>query len=512
MGTSYENITSYYSERMQRIAIFDPLYVLQSKRGKDKSGKPIDYFGLGLLTLLFFFENMLVRNKKAGARELAFFIRNMNRGELEIDDGDYEKIAREIIQVFRPPSGVKNSKTFYNWDQRKEETIYYSILKASEFDSDTNAQYYVLDDQGLELVFATKEYFTEFQLSINQLVLRKQLEKGEFASALRQIDEMRMDVQGIQDRIYRIRHEILRNIISDETYRRYREVVEDIYRRLGRENEEFDELESFVKETRNRLGSDMQNESDIKTYQMIIQIESQLSSVHGSHRKLLEESIMLKTTALESAQESLYYVGIDSFNFKEQITGSLVAKPLPLEASNLLVKPFLFLEKKKMWSPLSVFEPQRIEKDRREMEPESFLKAMSREEETREIESRQEAFREIMELIRKAMGESQDITLEEVVENLRGSDDAGVLDKRDFYDFWIILHQKSPIDIKIEEKSKDLFAKAIEAAGENEGQIQVVEQRGIVRCTPKYTMKNMRFKIGGGPNDQLYTGTDNASI
>ena len=178
----------------------------------------------------------------------------------------------------------------------------------------------------------------------------------------------------------------------------------------------------------------------------------------------------------------------------------------------MLVKPFLFLEKKKMWSPLSVFEPQRIEKDRREMEPESFLKAMSREEETREIESRQEAFREIMELIRKAMGESQDITLEEVVENLRGSDDAGVLDKRDFYDFWIILHQKSPIDIKFEEKSKDLFAKAIEAAGESDGQIQVVEQNGAVRCTPKYTMKNMHLKIEGGSNDKLYARTDNASL
>lgn len=88
----------------------------------------------------------------------------------------------------------------------------YSYLKAAKHDLDTNTQYYVLDEHGLELVFATKEFFSEFQLSINQLLLRKQLEKGEFAGALRQIDEMHMNVEQLQQRI----------IISDETYQQKR--------------------------------------------------------------------------------------------------------------------------------------------------------------------------------------------------------------------------------------------------------------------------------------------------
>lgn len=68
-------------------------------------------------------------------------------------------------------------------------------------DPEENVQYYTLDDGGLELVFATKEYFSEFQLSISQLVLRKQLEKGEFSGALRQIDEMRISVNTIRDKM-----------------------------------------------------------------------------------------------------------------------------------------------------------------------------------------------------------------------------------------------------------------------------------------------------------------------
>jgi len=39
-------------------------------------------------------------------------------------------------------------------------------------------KYYTLDEDGLELIFATKEFYTEFSLSISQLILRKQLEKG----------------------------------------------------------------------------------------------------------------------------------------------------------------------------------------------------------------------------------------------------------------------------------------------------------------------------------------------
>jgi hypothetical protein len=226
---SMKNITENYRDRMERLALFDSLYALERKTGKDNNGKPIDYFGFGLLTLLFFFENMLIRNKKAGVSELAEFLSELTQGELDLNFEDHLKLSREIIQVFRPPSGKRNSREFYNWETGKQEIIQYSILKASYFDAKTNSQYYELDEQGLELIFATKEYFSEFQLSINQLILRKQLEKGEFVGALRQIDEMRMDVRNLQDKIYRIKHEIQRNIISDETYRRYESIVDDIH-------------------------------------------------------------------------------------------------------------------------------------------------------------------------------------------------------------------------------------------------------------------------------------------
>ena len=498
MEIASRNVTEYYRERIQRLALFDPLYKLESKKGKDRSGNNIDYFGLGLITLLFFFENMLIRNKKEGVKELTKFIYELNHGQLDLSDEDFEKLAREIIQVFRPASGKRNSKTFYNWETRQEEMVQYSILKASEFDSKTNTQYYVLDEQGLELIFATKEYFTEFQLSINQLVLRKQLEKGEFVGALRQIDEMRMDVQNLHNKIYRIKHEIQRNIISDETYGRYKTIVEDIHMRLSRENEEFEELQTFVRQTKERLGYDMQEDKEQRAYGLILQIDRQLGEVHFDHRKLLEESIVLKTTALIAAQESLYYVGIDSFNFSDQVANRLLSFPLPLEASKRLVEPFLFLEQKQQWSPITIFAKQRIEKSEQEENNASFLELLSEEQMKKDMEIMQQNFKKIMEIVLEVMGEEREIYLDQMAVFMKEKSYQYILDHRSFYDFWLILHQRAPIKLEKEKEQQiHVLDEALELLKDRGDTVHVTEVTGLVKGSLRYTIKNMKLQLEG---------------
>lgn len=495
MGISINSVLENYRDRRVRLALFDCLYALERKKGKDKKGNPIDYYGLGLLTLLFFFENMLTRNKKAGSMELGRFFADLNQGELELDQEGYVRLAREIIQVFRPPSGKRNTRKFYNWETKEEEVIQYSILKASLFDAGTNTQYYELDEGGLELIFATKEYFSEFQLSINQLILRKQLEKGEFVGALRQIDEMRMDVRGLQDKIYRVKHEIQRNIISDETYRRYEAIVEDIHFRLSRENEEFEELKTFVRETRKRQEYEIKEEKMRKAYGLILKIDKELGEVHFEHRKLLSQSIEMKTRALEAAKESLYYVGIDSFNFKEQVTNKLVSTPLPLETSRPLVNPFLYLEKVELWSPLTVFSKQRIDGRGQREESSNFVDPLEDWEIMEDNKIRQETFRKIMEITLRAMGDRAEISLEGFTQYLlrEGLDD--ILDNRSFYDFWLLLHHISPLEIRISENQNHLFDGIIGLLEGSYKSLEVREMKGNLKPRKRYTIRNMKLEL-----------------
>lgn len=501
MGVNINSITENYRERIQRLALFDPLYKLENKNSKDNSNNPIDFFGLGLLTLLFFFENMLIRNKKTGVRELAQFLFDMNKGEIDLDYVGFEKAARTIVEVFRPPTGKRNAKTFYNWETRQEESVHYSILKADKADLSTNTQYYILDEQGLELIFATKEYFNEFQLSINQLVLRKQLEKGEFSSALRQIDEMRLDVQNLQDRMIRIKHEVTRNIVSNETYERYKNIIEDVNMRLERENEEFDELQAFVKETKEKIGNELLDDKDRKTYELIVEIDRELDEVHYEHRLLLKDSIVLKTTALQSAQEALYYVGIDSFNFNQEITSRLFASPLPLSAARRLIEPFLYLERYKAWSPITVFSHQRIESGDKKEKSKDFLELSEDEERKLEMSIQAENYKKITELLLIAMKENKEFTLKEFVDFIKENGQQRYLEHRVFYDFWIILHQKSPITIEAYEKEEEfLLAKALNLFVNRGSIIRVEETDGILNVTERFTIKNMRLRLEAKQN------------
>lgn len=80
MESRLMTVTDHYRERVERLGLFDCLYKLENKKTKDRSGKIIDFYSLGLLTLLFFFENMLMRNKKTGIRELAEFLYDLFKG------------------------------------------------------------------------------------------------------------------------------------------------------------------------------------------------------------------------------------------------------------------------------------------------------------------------------------------------------------------------------------------------------------------------------------------------
>lgn len=501
MYKQLKGITENYRERMQRLALFDPLFRLENKREKDEKNQRIDYFGYGLLSLLFFFENMLIRNKKTSIQDLAQYLYELNQGEHSLSLEGYEKVARTVVETFRPPSGKRNEKTFYNWETREHESVHYSILKADRADIHTNTQYYKLDEQGLELVFATKEYFTEFQLSINQLVLRKQLEKGEFIGALRQIDEMHIDVESLRNRMTVVKHEIQRNIISDETYERYKQIVEDINARLTRENEEFSELHLFVKETKNRLAYDMNSEKDRKAYELILQIDRELGEVHHTHTMLLKESIDLKTTALHAAQEALYYVGIDSFNFKQEITAALVSKPLPLVSSKRLIEPFLSIEQSETWSPLVIFSEQRIEMQdgvERTTDFDDLSDEVLQELENAKV---RKLFGDIMTLILKVMQGSDEITLKEVVEHIYEKD-SDWLNRRIFYQFWYVMHQRSPIAYeKNVERNDSLFEEVLELIRNKYSYIVVEELQEVITVTERFSIQNMRLRLKVGEDD-----------
>mgnify|MGYP007108081835 CR=1 FL=1 len=370
---NFSELTSGYRDRMRRLAIIDPLVELERKRHTDANGTPIDMRGIGMLTLLFFFERRLSREYKTGVEHLTQFLLEMTRTTYTIDRPEMEIIAWMMVTTFRPSTGKKRSFTFFNWETKQEDTIEYSILKDNDFDAKTETQYYTLDDDGLELLFATKEFYSEFQISINQLLLKQQIKKGEFHSALRQIREMELDVDTLRESLEKMRLEILRSIVSEDTFERYKKLLDDAYLRFEREDEEFKALTQFIKETRDALYSGDVKEKEEKSYELIVKIAKELEEVHYAHTRLLELTSELRTTALTTAQESLYYTGVQSFNFDQDIVSNILSKPLSPDKMKGVTHPFLRVEQNEFWSPLTVFAEQNIMEEREEPVIETFV-------------------------------------------------------------------------------------------------------------------------------------------
>lgn len=493
MNIEARSVMDQFGERMKRLAIYDPLHRLERKKGKDQLGVDIPYYELGMLTLLFFFENMIMRQKTSGIAELARFLYEVCHEKIHLDQKGFEELAREIVEVYRPSNGKRNSKTFYNWETGQEETVYYSILKASRSDLKNYTQYYALDEQGLELIFSTREYFSEFQISISQLLLRKQLEKGEFIGALRQVDEMDLSAETLTERLNKIKNEVSRSIVSEETYGRYKRLIEDINGRLSRENQEFEELQEFVRMTKDSLKYQLDNEKDRKAYELILKIDNRLEEVHHEHSQLLQESILLRTHVLEAAQQSLYYMGLDSFNFEQEILEPLMGQPMPLSASQIFMAPFLEMECAKVWNPMSVFAKQRVEQAGEEKQGRAFVEGASDEQLSEKQSQLRSYFKMVMETVLPSFEGRSYMTLEDLF-NYVEETKPQLLEERLFYDVWMILHQKSPIDFNSLDEDSVLNG-VKEALGGVTNHMKVMEYDGVVSKVPRFEIKNMLIDL-----------------
>ena len=463
---------------------------------KDAQNELIDMRGLGLLTLVFFFEQKIMRNVKVGRKQLAEFLYEATGEQLNLTLNQYMQLASIIIETFRPGGGKIKTAEFYNWESRTVETVGYQYLKASSFNASTNEQYYMLDEHGLELVFATKEFYSEFQLSISQLLLRKQLEKGEFKGALRQINEMRVAVESIEEQLSRLQQEIRRNIVSNDVFNRYEKLIEDISFRLKYENEEFDELAQFVNEAKERLHykDTIQKESD--AYNFVLKISYELEKVHATHTKLLEKSIDLQNTALESAKEALYYIGVESFNFDQDVTARIISTPLPVSSIKAFVVPFLHVHEEKQWSLLSIFDKQNIYEERAQQDVSTLLQ-IDEEVQKKNNEVMVQFYSLLLKQLLQRLQYTDELTIAEWVDELTLDEQfAPLLQSRYFYDFFLLLHQRSPIEVKeVGDEEAYLWSTLYRIL--KDVSLEIVELPDLLQVTERFTIQNMRIKKRG---------------
>lgn len=489
-----ESLTNGFKDRMRRLALMAPLEELSAKRTVDQKGQKIDMQGLGMLTLLFFFERRLSRAYKTSRKDVTEFLSRVIGDTYAIPLQEMEKITDMIIEVFRPQDGKKRHYSFFNWETKTEEEISYSILKAHDFDPTTETQYYTLDDDGLELLFSTKEFYSEYQISINQLLLKQQINKGQFHEALRQVREMEVSVSSLIERFQKMRNEIVRSIISDQTFERYKQLIEEAHERFAHEDEEFVLLKQFVKETRDTMYRDNLKQIEPESYETVHKIANELDEVHYEHTRLIELTAQLRNTAIATAQESLYYTGVQSFNFEKDIVATILAKPLSPDVMKGVLHPFLKIEQHSTWSLLTVLEEQNIMEARQETESYHFPEVAENQREKEYREWISEKYAMIMEKFIQDYQAGSIQQLRHWMDQLKITN-PDLLQQRYFYSFWMFMHQVSPLQRdNIAGHEQETVLQHILKPLKND-QLTVIELPDIIHYDEKYSVQNMHITL-----------------
>jgi hypothetical protein len=166
-----------------------------------------------------------------------------------------------------------------------------------------------------------------------------------------------------------------------------------------------------------------------------------------------------------------------------------------LEASRRLAAPFLYLERAKVWSPLAVFFKQRLEKEEEQTDDTAFPEQLTEELLKEHLQIQRQNFRQVTEIVLEGMGDNREITLAEVISYLETIDKGrDFLANRSFYDYWILLHQLSPLKVDLEEPPP-LLAEAMELFKAKTDKVTMMELPDILSPLPRYTIQNMRLSL-----------------
>jgi hypothetical protein len=172
---------------------------------------------------------------------------------------------------------------------------------------------------------------------------------------------------------------------------------------------------------------------------------------------------------------------------------------LPLTSARTLVEPFLSLEHRQQWSPLTVFARQRVDRRKENQETEGFLQALNEAAREQERTVLRKNYRRFMEIILEAMGDKEEIDLQAVIKYCLADGQEKLLQSRIFYDLWIILHQRSPLMLTIDSEGTEdsILGEVVDILQDRAERLSVIELTEVLQVGKRYSICNMQLRLEG---------------
>lgn len=353
--------------RVEQVKVYYPfMEMIRKRKAEEKFSKLVPE--LCFLTLSYLIYEGKLKYKGITFHDLQAFLakalQHILTRNLEADE--LRKLTAEILDGLQ--NGGRNfilDTYSFKAESLREKYIKFLEIKQS---GDGVLQYYITE-QGVDFYLRTKEFPEETKITINLLLFQKQMEKGAFGFAYETVRRLNMEVQKKKDRKYSLLEALMygRSDLG-EGYQSYHHSI------VMQFEEESELFHSAIKNVRNafseymeRINNGEATDEEMRTFTLIKIIEKEISRGQTLHTELLKEAVGFTKEYDQVLGVRRKVIFTERFNFQGEFEKLINENETP-EALKFLFEPLLNPYIRKSFNPLRALEPQRIVRNRQEVE------------------------------------------------------------------------------------------------------------------------------------------------
>ncbi|ASS74268.1 hypothetical protein CIG75_04220 [Tumebacillus algifaecis] len=443
-----------FHDRMKNVAEFYPLFRLRELRKYQE----YDLLALGVGVMLLILEHMLIGRLESDHHDVARFLREViaeSYGKV-LTEEESRDLASYLLANLRN-DGRPFEFTYRNLAAGAEDKHTFHLIENGTYHVASGQIRFKLSDAGLDLLFKTREMYKELRITISQILLRQQIEKGVFEDAIRTVSSLGLDVRQLREELERMKMSIKRDV-SQFSLPAYEAMLSAIREQFQKEKQMFDDLNNLLRETRANY-EQRGTAGEERTLNQLVEISQRLNQVMNLHNKLLVDKLDLQGMVLEALEEGIVQGFRSKVNFEREFLDPVLREGTSLENMKRLIEPMLSLNLKKRFNIHKAFAPQPVPKpetDVKEKEPDIQEEAaVTVDDPKAKLKAIRDArYTEYLKMIFAPLLDEQSITLHELLGQLPADRLYDVVNSRDFYPFLVQLHQMSPINFRLDAETK----------------------------------------------------------
>ncbi len=441
-----------YRERMRNLA---PFIHLSRKLAGFQKYSDVDMTSVGFSVLLFILENMLIGREECSVEDIAGFLQTILKRSYDINMTQEE--SREMAFYIRDSIAGSGGEIFKfgfkNLETGMDETIPIKLIDTSYYEIKKSARY-KLTDQGMELLFKTREIYSEYRINITQMYLRQQIEKGVFSGALQTVNELNLQVRQLRERLESLLLNIRQNVLGIE-FEELKVLFARIKEQFEIERREFLNIRRILKEQRENIEKISYNdleEKELRNLRQIKILSERLDITTSEHDRLFNEKLDIVGEYLKTIETRLRQGVNEYIDFEKSIFDVLISRDLNPERLKRILSPlFTNTAQNKAFNPYKALEPQRVKSETEEERESIDLEAEIEQREKNEREEKEKRDQKVMTYLEAIIQEAYDKGDSYLSSALGRLDENACKSASfdfDFYSLIVILHQHKLMDFK----------------------------------------------------------------